>query len=255
MNGRRPSLTAAILARDEEEVIGDCLASLDGWVDEVLVVVDSATRDRTREIARASGARVEESAFTSFAEQRERAIELAAGEWLLFVDADERVTPGLRQELLSTLEDPGERVGFWIPRENVILGQVVRGGGWWPDYQLRLLRRGAAHYDRSRPVHEVARLSGLDGTLSAPFRHLNYRRPSELFSKQERYAHLAARAWQARSGRPRLRSLIGQPLREAARRYLALKGYRDGWRGLLLALVMAWYAGRVVWLARKEPGG
>lgn len=253
MNELRPALTGAILARDEEETIGPCLASLSGWIDEILVLVDSATRDRTREIARAAGARVEESSFTSFAEQRERALDLATGDWVLFVDADERVTPALREEIVWTVLNPGGRAGFWIPRENVILGQIVRGGGWSPDHQLRLLRRGAAHYDTSRPVHEVARLSGPDGVLTTPFRHLNYRHLSELFSKQERYAPLAAQELRRQWGRPRLRSLVGQPVREALRRYFVLKGYRDGWRGLLLALVMAWYAGRVVWLARKAP--
>src|ERR671937_2849528 len=104
-----PRITAAIIARDEQELIGDCLRSV-SWADEVLVLVDAATRDGTREIARSLGARVEERVFDTFAGQRDAALALATGDWVLFVDADERVSPALRDEVLSTVSAPGDAV-------------------------------------------------------------------------------------------------------------------------------------------------
>jgi (heptosyl)LPS beta-1,4-glucosyltransferase len=246
------SITAAVIARDEEKLIQDCLGSL-GWADEVLVLVDAATRDRTREIARASGARVAERAFDGFAAQRDAALRLARGEWVLFVDADERVPPALRNEVCARVAAPGGCVGFWIPRHNVLMGRVVRHAGWWPDYQLRLLQRGHASYDPRRVVHEVPLLDGPAGYLSEPLVHFNYRHLAEFLDKQERYARLEAGRWLATyRRRPRLRSVLGQPLREFWRRYVSLEGYREGGLGLVVCLVLAWYAGKAVWLARHS---
>ena len=246
----RPRLTAAVIARDEERVLGDCVQSL-GFADERLVLVDAATRDRTREIARGLGARVEERVFDNFAAQRDAALTLAIGDWVLFVDADERVTPDLRIEVLSTIDRPGGCRGFWIPRHNYLLGRVIRHAGWFPDYQLRLLERRAAHFDPVRVVHEEALVDGPVGHLRAPLVHLNYRSLGEFIDKQERYCPLAAQAWLGHFGRPRRRALIGQPLREFWRRYVQLQGAREGMLGLLLSVLLAYYAGKAVWLARR----
>jgi glycosyltransferase involved in cell wall biosynthesis len=243
-------LTAAIIARDEERMLGDCVQSL-GFADERLVLVDAATRDRTREIARDLGARVEERAFDNFAAQRDAALRLATGEWVLFVDADERVTPNLRAEVLRTIDRPGGCRGFWIPRHNYMMGRVIRHAGWFPDYQLRLLERGAAHFDRLRVVHEGALVDGPLGHLREPLVHFNYRTVAEFIEKQERYCPLEAERWLGRYGRPRFRALIGQPLREFWRRYVQLQGAREGMLGLLLSLLLAYYAGKAVWLARR----
>jgi glycosyltransferase involved in cell wall biosynthesis len=244
-------LTAAVIARDEELMLGDCVQSL-GFADERLVLVDAATRDRTREIARGLGARVEERVFDNFAAQRDAALALASGDWVLFVDADERVTPDLRTEVLSTIDQPGGRRGFWIPRHNYLLGRVIRHAGWFPDYQLRLLERGAAHFDPLRVVHEEAIVDGPVGHLRQPLVHLNYRSLGEFIAKQERYCPFEAQAWLSRFGRPRRRALIGQPLREFWRRYVLLQGVREGTLGLVLSVLLAYYAGKAVWLARRS---
>jgi glycosyltransferase involved in cell wall biosynthesis len=243
-------LTAAIIARDEAAELGECLRSV-AFADDVLVLVDAATRDATREVARAQGARVAERDFDNFAAQRDAALALATGDWVLFVDADERVSPALREEVLARVAAPGACRGFWIPRLNQMLGRVVRHAGWFPDYQLRLFERTAAHFDPARVVHEVAIVDGPVGYLEAPFVHYNYRTLGEFVRKQERYCHLDAQRWLMTSGRPRARAVIGQPVREFWRRFVTLRGYREGPLGLLLSLLLAWYAGKAVWLARR----
>jgi glycosyltransferase involved in cell wall biosynthesis len=250
MSDVRPLLTCAVLARDVADVLDDCLTSI-SFADEVLVLVDAATRDATREIARRRGAHLEERVFDSFAGQRDAALELARGDWVLFVDADERVTPELRAEVLDILQDPHDCRGFWIPRANVLLGRVVRHAGWWPDYQLRLVQRGAAQYDPRRVVHELPIVDGTVGHLQHPFVHLNYRSIGEFIFKQERYCRLDARRWLLTYGRPRARALAGQPLREFWRRYVTLQGFKEGPLGLLLCLLLAYYAGKAIWLARS----
>jgi (heptosyl)LPS beta-1,4-glucosyltransferase len=244
------TLTAAVIARDEEGNIGACLESI-AFADERLLVVDSATVDRTREIGRSHGARVEDHPFANFAAQRDASLRLAHGDWVLFVDADERVTPALRDEVLATVQTPEGMRGFWIPRHNYLMGRVVRHAGWYPDYQLRLLERCAAHFDRGRPVHEVAVVDGPVGYLREPLVHFNYASLFEFISRQERYTPLEAERWLMAFGRPRARAVIGQPLREFWRRYVTLEGYRDGLLGLMLSVALAFYAGKAVFVARS----
>jgi hypothetical protein len=220
------------------------------WADERLVLVDAATVDGTRDVARQRGARVVQRAFDTFAGQRDAVLGLASGDWVLFVDADERVTPALCDEVLRTVDHPGGVCGYWIPRHNLLMGRVVRHAGWFPDHQLRLLRRDSAHFDPSRPVHELALVDGPVGHLREPLVHYNYASFAEFVRKQERYSALEAQRWLATYGRPRPRAIIGQPIREFWRRYVVLRGYREGWLGLVLCALLAYYAAKAVWLAR-----
>jgi hypothetical protein len=127
---------------------------------------------------------------------------------------------------------------------------VVRHAGWFPDYQLRLLERSAAHFDPSRPVHEIAIVDGPVGYLREPLVHFNYATFSEFIARQERYCPLEAARWLSQFGRPRTRALLGQPLREFWRRYVELEGYRDGPLGFVLSLLLAYYAGKAIYLSR-----
>lgn len=231
------TIAAAVLARDEADVLDGCLASLD-WADELLVVVDAATRDGTVAVARRHTDAVAVRRFDGFPHQRNAALDLAATDWVFFVDADERCVPALASEIRRRLTSADE-AGFWVPRRNLIAGRWVRHAGWWPDRQLRLLRRGGARFDESRLVHEVARLDGSEGGLREPLLHLNYETMAEFRQKQAGYAALEARAMWERGVRARPRNLILQPLREFRRRYVELAGYREGMLGLELALSMA----------------
>jgi hypothetical protein len=232
---------AAIIARDAEHDIGDCLAAL-AWADERLVILDTRSADRTGEIAAEMGARVVEHPFESFCAQREFGLDLCQNDWLFYVDTDERVPVALAAEIRRVIEGD-HRVGWWVPRRNYFWGHEIRHGGWHPDYQLRLLKLGHAHYDMARPVHEVVLLDGAEGHLSEPLIHYNYRTMSQFIAKQRQYVGYEARILRDAGVRPRPWTYLLQPLREFRRRYLTLRGYRDGYWGLVLCALVAYYYG------------
>lgn len=240
-------LVGVILTYNEAHNIADCIASL-RWADAV-IVLDSYSTDDTVQIARAHGAVVHQRAFDNYAAQRNAALALLEREsqWVLFVDADERVTPELAVEARQLIKQAG--YGGWrIPRYNYIFGHVMRGAGWYPDYQTRLLRIGHAHYDPSRTVHEVVILDGQEGTASGHFRHYNYLTRAQFNHKQRKYSAYDAQILYDQGVRPKWRHYITQPARHFWWRFVTLRGYRDHWRGLELCLRMAWWEGYKYWL-------
>lgn len=236
-----PKLIAVILTRNEAQHIAACVAAVRDWVDAV-VVWDSFSSDGTASVALAAGALVVERPFDNFAAQRQAALDATSAEWVFFVDADERVTPALGAEIrVAIINDTID--GFWIPRRNIIVGHEMQGGGFFPDYQLRLLRRAAARYVPEREVHEIVALAGEDGYLTAPLIHYNYATWAQFHRKQQAYAAYEARILAAKGIRSRPHNFILQPLREFRRRFVTLGGWRDGLPGLRLALLLAWYYG------------
>jgi glycosyltransferase involved in cell wall biosynthesis len=257
-----PTVTVCVLVRDEAQNLADLLPTLD-WADELLVVIDDATTDDSELIAEAFADRIERRPFTSFSAFRNVAMDLARGTWIFFVDADERVSPALANEIQGAVaaasdETQGETtpVAYAVPRLNVMFGRLIRGGGWYPDEQLRLLRRDLARYDESELVHERASVAGPSGRLTQPLLHLNYQSFRQFIAKQRRYTALEAATWARRGERPRTRSLIGAPVREFIRRYFTLRGWADGPIGLFLSIAMAYYAYKRINLIRDqlEPG-
>jgi glycosyltransferase involved in cell wall biosynthesis len=234
-------LSVAVIARDEERHIGAALDSVAGLAGEIVVLLDERTRDRTAALARERGARVFVEPWRGFGPQRNRALELCRGEWVLFLDGDERVTPELAGELARIEAEESLVAGYWIPRHNLFFGRAVRGGGWYPDHQLRLLRRGMARYDERRLVHEFAELDGPAGELSGHLLHLNIERLGELWRKQTAYAIQEAQTLYLAGRRARWRNFAGAPAREFYRRFVALRGYRDGALGLFLCAALAYF--------------
>ena len=237
-----PAITAAVIARDEEHHVRACLDALT-WADELLVLLDDRTCDRTGDIAQSMGARVVKRTFTTFPAQRNAALALVSTPWVLFVDADERVTSALRDEVLQGIAnaDSTSRVGYWIPRRNFMWGGWVRYGGWYPDYQLRLLKVACAHYDERRDVHELVELAGDAGHFAEALIHYNYDHVAQFMAKQRSYSSLEAERL-AREGKfARPHNFLLQPYREFRRRFVEMEGYRDGWRGLTLSTLLAWY--------------
>jgi glycosyltransferase involved in cell wall biosynthesis len=259
-------LSVAIIARDEERHIGAALDSVAGLAGEIIVLLDSRTSDGTAAICHEHGARVVVEPWRGFPAQRNRALDVCAGAWVLFLDADERVTAELREEIqvvLGNLDkitrwqddkmasasvtlasghlDTLSPAGYWIPRHNVFFGKILRGGGWYPDRQLRLLRRDRARYDETRTVHELVQLEGETGTLRGHLLHLNIERWDELWRKQTAYALQEAQTLYLEGRRARWRNFLGAPARELKRRYLALGGYHDGAIGLLMCATLAYF--------------
>jgi (heptosyl)LPS beta-1,4-glucosyltransferase len=219
-------LAAVILTRNEAKHIRDCIATL-GFADRV-VVSDSYSDDGTVELAQAVGAEVIQRPFDDFAGQRNAAMDAVDAEWILFVDADERVSPELAIEIRQVIAERPE-VGWWAPRHNYIAGQRVAHGGFYPDYQLRLMRCDRARYDPARPVHEVVLLDGPAGQLRNVLIHYNYDAWAQFHAKQRRYARIESEILRQRGVKPWPHKFIRQPLREFWRRYVRLQGYRDGW--------------------------
>ena len=241
-------ISVAIIARDEERHIGAAIRSAAPIAGETLVVLDPRTTDRSREIAEANGARVVDEPFRSHAAQRNRALERCRGTWVLFLDADERLTAELVAEISGIerggqLSQPGQLGyrGYTIPRFNLYWGRRLRGGGWYPDLQLRLVRRDAAHYDERRLILELAQIDGPVGELQEHLLHINIETWAELRRKQSAYAIKEAETMYLAGVRARAHNLLLQPPREVWRRFWTWHGYRDRGLGLLLALTMGHY--------------
>jgi len=233
-------LAAVILTYNEAANVAACIETL-RFADEI-VVFDSFSKDQTAQIAQAAGAEVIRHRFIDYADQRNAALAAMqdSADWVLFVDADERVPPALADEVRGSLDQPGV-AGFRIPRDNYLFGKLTRGAGWYPDYQTRLLRIGAAHYDPARQVHEVVLLDGAEGTLVNALIHYNYRDLRQFAEKQRRYSAYDAHILFEQGVRPKPQNYVLQPIRQFWWRFVTLKGYGDGLHGLRLSLLMAWY--------------
>lgn len=249
-------IAAVVLTLNEEAHIAECVRSL--WFADDVVVFDSYSDDNTAALAEANDARVIQHAFLNYASQRNAALNALSdsADWVLFVDADERVTAELAEEIVEAVERPGY-AGWRIPRHNYIFGRLTLGAGWYPDYQTRLLRVGRAHYDPMRQVHELVVLDGEEGTLTQPLIHYNYQNIAQFHRKQAAYSAYDAQILYERGVRPQPQNYVLQPWRQFWWRFVTLKGYRDGLHGLRLSLLMAWYELRKYRLLRGlwEKGG
>ncbi len=238
------TLVGIILTYNESRHITDCIEAL-RFCDQI-VVFDSFSTDDTMSHALWAGVQLVQHPFENYALQRNAALEAVkdVADWVLFVDADERVTEALANEVRKVIEKAGNVVGFRIPRHNFIFGKLTKGAGWYPDYQTRLLRVGKARFDPARPVHEVALLDGDLGTLENPFIHYNYQDVAQFAEKQRRYAAHDAKTLLEQGVLVKPHHYITQPLRHFWWRFVTLKGYQDGLHGLHLSLLMARYTYR-----------
>jgi (heptosyl)LPS beta-1,4-glucosyltransferase len=248
---RAPEVTAVILTLNEAQNIQPCLTSL-AWADRA-VVFDSFSSDATVALARELGADVLQSRFENYAQQRNAALAAVQTDWVFFVDADERATPQLGEEVRRVTAERPE-MGWYVPRHNYIFGKLTRGAGWYPDYQLRLFRHGRVQYERE--VHETAVVDGPIGYLANPLVHYNYRDPAHFHAKQRAYSSYDASMLFKEGVRARPHNFLLQPLRHFWWRFVTLGGYRDGSHGLRLSLYMAYYEWvkyrKLAWFWRKR---
>jgi glycosyltransferase involved in cell wall biosynthesis len=231
-----PRLSAIVIAKNEAADLPDCLASL-AFCDEI-VVVDSGSTDATVEIARAAGAvvRVTDD-WPGFGPQKQRALDLATGDFVLSVDADERIPADLAAEIRAAI-GRGDRAGWRINRRSTFLGRFLRHGGWYPDRILRLARRAAARFSPDR-VHERLEVDGPVGDLACDMIHHSYRSIDEVLDKGRRYGLASAAERRARGRRGGLGVALVRAAWAFLRHYGLKAGFLDGRHGFVAALAKA----------------
>ncbi len=235
------SVSAIVITYNEEDAIRDCLESV-RWADE-LVVVDSYSEDATLAIAREYTDRIIQREFAGYVAQTRFAFEQTTGDWVLWLDADERLTPAALQEVKRYFERPeGPRCdGFAFPRLTFFMDRWIRHSGWYPQHKLRLFRRAAARIV-GRPPHPTARVSGRVRLLRGNILHLSY--PNGVVEMAERSARFADRAARARyAGGKRFSwvNLLFKPPLEFLKKYLLCLGALDGLPGLAIAAGSAYH--------------
>ena len=231
------TLSVALITHNEEANLGRTLASVRPLVDALggeIIVLDSGSTDRTREIAASFGAKVFVEDWKGFAAQKNSALDKATGNWVLLLDADEEVSSGLAAELATAVRAGSSDVaGYWMPRRNHFLGRWIRHGGFWPDPKLRFFRRGAGRVE-DRPVHETVQVQGATGRLRGALIHHAYPTLEIYLEHMRRYAALGAEMIRHK---PRwwlwLNRWLNPPL-TFLYNYLFRLGFLDGREGLLL---------------------
>ena len=233
-----PRLSVVVITLNEEERIREMLASV-AWADEI-VVVDAGSEDKTVALAREFTDHVLIHPWQGFAAQKNYGIDRTTGDWVLSLDADEQVEPALRAEIIAALSAQDGHAGYRIARRNVMWGRWIRHGRLYPDWQLRLFRRGSGRFVE-RAVHESVQVDGSVGRLAAPLLHRSYRDVGDFLRRADRYSTLAADDW-VRAGRPfRAIELVTAPLGRFLSMFVLHRGFLDGWRGFLLAVLYAYY--------------
>ena len=238
----RTGLSACIITYNEADRIDDCVRSV-GFCDEV-IVVDSHSTDATRELAVARGARVIERDWPGYRSQKQFAVAAAHNDWVLCLDADERVSDELRAEIESWRQRGfGEFAGWSVPRITEYFGRFLRHGNAYPDRLIRLFDRRRGGWV-GREIHENTRVQGPVGILKCHLEHYAYRSLTDHLSRMQRYADLMGQSLYESGKRCGLAKVLLNPQWRFLRGYLLRLGFLDGWRGLVFALVESSYVRR-----------
>jgi glycosyltransferase involved in cell wall biosynthesis len=246
-------ISAIIITRNEAAHIADCLAGL-AFCDE-RIVVDCGSDDETVRLAQAGGARVETHAWEGFGRQKNYALSLASGDWVLSVDADERVGPELAAEIVRTVAKPTADA-YAMPRLSRFCGRPMRHSGWYPDYVVRLFRRGRARFSDD-PVHERVICEGPGARLSNPLQHEPVRRLEDALARMDRYSTAGAAMLMDRKSNVSFAAGILHGAWTFVRTYVLRGGFLDGPEGFLLAVANAegtYYRYMKAWLMRRSRG-
>jgi glycosyltransferase involved in cell wall biosynthesis len=235
-------VSATIIVLNEEKNIRDCLESV-GWADEI-IVSDTGSTDKTVELCQSFGARVYQDRWRGYGAQKNLCAERARNDWILNIDADERVTPGLKAEISTVLENgAGARQrtdGYYIPRKNFFGAKWIRHCGWWPDYNLRLYRRSSGRF-AEKLVHEAVEVDGTKGYLKNPLVHRTYEDVPDYLERMERYSTLAAEQMLLDGRGPRALDILMRPTFTFLKMFVLKRGFLDGGTGLLLSMLYASY--------------
>ncbi len=231
-------LTVIITTYNEAFHIADLLDNIQ-WADEI-IVVDSFSADDTVAIAKSKGAIIYERAYEGPADQKNWAIQRASNEWILLLDADERVTPHLKMEVLELLKSPKNGVdAYWIFRQNYFLGKKIKYSGWQGDKVIRFFKSSCRYDDKQ--VHEEIVTQGIGiGFLKGKLDHYTYQNMDQFLDKMRRYAKWSAQDHEAKTGRIGLFHLWFKPAFRFVKHYFLKGGFRDGKAGFIISIVMAW---------------
>jgi len=246
-----PQLSAIVITKNEAANIGDCLDSL-AFCDE-RIVVDCGSTDATVQIAKAKGARVEFHEWRGYGRQKNFALSLASGTWVLNLDADERITPELEAAITAAVTD--DNADAWeIPRLSNFCGRWMRHSGWYPNYVVRLFRRGKARFD-DVIVHERVLCDGVVRRLRPPLIHYAMPNLEDALLRVDRYSTDKAQMLVASGRKVTFLTGIGHGLFAFLRAYILRAGFLDGAQGFLLAVVSAetsYYPYMKAWLATRD---
>lgn len=230
-------LSVIVITRDNESTIRRCLESV-AWADEI-VVVDSGSADRTLEICREFTGKVHQPAdWPGHGPQKNRALDLATGDWVFSLDSDEWITPEVRAEIEAAMAAPGNRVAFMLPRRSSFCGRFMRHSGWWPDYVRRLFRRGAARFSDDRG-HDRLIVNGAVGRLASPIHHETIVSLDQLIDKMNAYSAMTARNLHERGRGASILTALLHGGWAFFRTYFLRAGFLDGREGLMLAIANA----------------
>jgi glycosyltransferase involved in cell wall biosynthesis len=246
-------LSAIIITKNEAANIAACLESVQ-FCDEQ-IVVDGASTDATVQIARDKGARVFERVFEGFGPQKNYALSMANGDWVLSIDADERISPQLAAAIVAAIENKG-CAAYEFPRLSSFCGRTIRHSGWYPDYVLRLFRRGRAQFSNV-PVHERVLCEGPVGRLAPPLIHHPVLQLEDALSRIDRYSTASAAVIIETGREISFMTGIGHGLFSFLRAYVLRAGFLDGAEGFLLAVANAegsYYRYMKAWLASRKRG-
>lgn len=234
-------LSVVVSAYNEEKKLKDCLESVK-WADEI-IVVDNNSTDKTVEIAKAYKAKIfsrENNPMLNI--NKNFGFTKAANDWILNLDADERVTPELAEEIKTLLKKKDTVEGYWIPRKNIIFGKWIQNSIWWPDLHLRLFKKEKGRF-AEKHVHEHIYLEGKTGELEYPLIHENYQSISQYLYKLDKiYTENEAENFLKDKRTVTYLDAIRYPFSDFLKTFFAQKGYKDGLHGLVLSILQAFYS-------------
>lgn len=226
---RNPRVSVLILAKNEADNLPRCLSTV-SWANEVIVVVDRASKDETEQIAKRGADLVAIRTFDDFASQRNAALALASGEWIFAIDADERASPELAAEIRQVISDPeNPHVGYRVPIRSVVLGRQFRYSGTQYDRPMRLFKRGAGRWIGA--VHETVQLDGSSGMLRHHLQHRTIPDMQTFLRKLNQYTTLEAIKFQREKRKFRFGDLTLRPAWTFFKLYIGKQGFRDGLEG------------------------
>lgn len=230
---KKGAISVIVITKDEAHSIRKCLDTV-RWADEI-VVVDSGSGDGTVEICFEYTNKVFVTDWPGFGAQKNRALALSSGEWVLSLDADERIGEDLREEIQTAVSKPGSHVGFRMPRLSSYCGRFIRHSGWWPDYVLRLFHRDYGRFTDD-PVHERVIVDGPVGTLKKPIVHESFRDLEDVLNKMNKYSTYGAQMMMGKNRKASLYTAVAHGLWSFIHTYVIRAGFLDGREGFMLAV-------------------